>query len=665
MREPISLRSHVREVDWGTVAAWALAFGLVVYLGLEGGGFDPLVHDEVGIAVWWVLLAGVLVGALPRRRPSALAWGALGLFAAFAAWTTLSLGWTESPDKTWAELARAAGYLGVFALALFAQGRRGVRLAVSAVGAGVAVVALVALLSRLQPSWFPEASQTAEFLPSGRGRLSYPLHYWNALAALIAIGLPLLLQVAACARAAPIRGLAAAALPALALTAFLTLGRGGIAAAIVALALFLALTYDRLPKLLTLLAAGAGGAILIAAADRRDALQDGLLTATAQRQGDEMLAIVVGVCATVGLLQAGASLVLRDRGRPGWTRVSARRSLIVATACAAAVLVSAAALDAPGRASDAWTEFKSEEAPGASAGRLESVAGQGRYQLWVAAVDQNATMPLRGTGAGTYEHWWARSGDGATVLDAHSLYLQTLGELGVVGLGLLVAFLLAVLGGGVRAILRSGRRGRPQLAAALAGCVAFCLTVASDWHWQIPVVPVAFLLLAAALVGGGRPRVPGGRGDGSGDGPPEGNRRGSAGRSPAPAWALRLGFAAVALAAIAAIAIPLTSAGLLRQSEAAAREDDLAEALREARTAQDVLPGAAGPRLQQALVLEQLGALRAAAPAARAATEREPTNWRTWVVLARVEAERGRAAAAVRAYRRARSLNPHHSLFER
>ncbi|MEX2447751.1 MAG: hypothetical protein WD404_03290, partial [Solirubrobacterales bacterium] len=213
----------------------------------------------------------------------------------------------------------------------------------------------------------------------GQERLSYPLDYWNALAALIALGFPLLLQVATCARSALSRGLAAAALPALALTAFLTLSRGGIAAALISLILFLALASDRLPKLGTLFLAGAGGAFLIAAASARDALQDGLLNATARQQGDEMLALTLGVCAAVGLLQAGASLALRDRARPSWTRVSPRLPLIGATAFAAAALIVALALDAPGRASDAWAEFKSEEAPGRGAGRLESVAGQGRY----------------------------------------------------------------------------------------------------------------------------------------------------------------------------------------------------------------------------------------------------------------------------------------------
>ena len=66
-----------RESDWGSVATWLLGFGLVVYLGIKGGGFDPLVHDQVGIAVWWVLLVAVAVGAVPRQRSGPLAWAAL------------------------------------------------------------------------------------------------------------------------------------------------------------------------------------------------------------------------------------------------------------------------------------------------------------------------------------------------------------------------------------------------------------------------------------------------------------------------------------------------------------------------------------------------------------------------------------------------------------
>lgn len=636
---------YAKRVEWSAVVPWLLGFGLVAYVGLKGGGYDPLVHDQVGIAVWWVVAAGAVVGALPRRSLGPLGWIALGLLAAFVAWTALSLIWTESAERTSADLARTAGYLGIFALALFAADPKAPRRIVAAAAAAVVCIAAVALLSRLHPDWFPEAAQTGSFVTGGRERLSFPLNYWNGLAALIAIGAPLVLQVATCARSVLLRALAAAALPAMAVTAFLTLSRGGIGAAVVALAVFLALAPDRLPKLLTLLVASGGGAVLVAAADRRDALQHGLLDATARQQGDDLIVLVLVVCVVVGLLQAGISLLLSENRRPRWTFVPRRASLAALAAALVAAAIVAAAVDAPGRISDAWTEFKEEGQPAKGSARLGSVAGNGRYELWRSAVDQNDSEPLTGTGSGSFEFWWARNGATAeTVRDTHSLYLQTLGELGIFGLVILAAFLLTTLIGGAWMTVRAGPRERPVLAAALAGCTAFCLTAAVDWMWQIPVLAVTTLLLASVLMGfGSRPRQSEGA---------------------APGIVPRIAIAAAAVVAIVAIAIPLASTSRVRQSEFDARTGDLNAALEAARSARNAQPSAASPRLQEALVLEAQGNLPAAADSARAATERESTNWRTWFVLARIEAERGNADAAVRDYRRAKSLNPHFSLFE-
>ncbi|HYP55934.1 MAG TPA: O-antigen ligase family protein [Solirubrobacterales bacterium] len=648
MRWGEGLWERARSAEWSGVSLWALSFGLVLYLGLRGGGYDALVHDEVGVIVWWGVLALVLAGALPRLWPTGLAWVALGLLAALTAWTALSLGWTESTERTWADLARLAGFLGVFALALFAAGAEAAHRIVGGVAAAAATVAAVGLLSRLHPAWFPEATQTAELLDNGRERLSYPLNYWNGLAALIAIGVPCLLAVATAARSLALRAVSAAALPAMGLAAFFTFSRAGIGAAFLALAVFVAFAPNRLPKLLSLLVAGAGTAVLVGAALQRDALEEGFLdSATARQQGDELLLISILVCVAVGVVQAMLSTAPVRELRPAWTRVSARQATVAAAAVLVALLAVGVAADAPSRASDAWSEFKeAEEGPGNGAGRLGSAAGESRYDFWTVAVDQNAADPLKGTGSGTFEFWWTRNSDGSgTVRDAHSLYMQTLGELGVVGLALLVAFLLVVLVGGGRAALAAQPRERSMLAAALAGCVAFCLGATFDWLWQIPALTVAMLLLAAALLAAGG-RAPAGE--------------------PTPlSMAQRLGIAAVALAAIVAIAIPLASTSQLRQSEAAARAGDFEAALEHARSAQNVEPGAMSPRLQRALILETMGDLGGAALAAREATDREPANWRPWLVLSRIEARRGRAAPAVRAYRRARSLNPLSPLFDR
>jgi O-Antigen ligase len=629
--------------DWAAAASWALCFGLILLLGLEGGGYDPLVHDQVGIAAWWALLATVAAGLLPRRRLGPAALGALGLLTAFALWIGLSLIWTESVEKTFTDFARALSLVAIFALVMASRDGRETQRLIGAVAGAIVVVAGVALLSRLHPDWFPTtARQTGKILES-EDRLSFPLNYWNALAALTAIGLPLLLQLASGARLILTRAAAAAALPAMMLVLYLTLSRGGIAAAAIATLVFLVVAADRLPKLVPAASAALGGALSIVLVHHREALHEGLANALAREQGDELLPLVILVCAAVGLLQAGFSAMGRRRKRPAWTRPSKEATWAGLAIGVVVLLVAGLAIGAPGRVSDAWAEFKEGGGPGEGSRRLSSAAGESRYEFWVSTLDENATAPLIGTGSGTFQFWWTREGETAeTVRDAHSLYMQTVGELGIVGILLLLAFLGLIVVVGLRAALLSDAEERSRLAAALAGFTVFLLTAAVDWMWQVPAVPVAALMLACGLlVAGGdgvKPRLP-------------------------VSW--RVGVAAVSLPAIVAIAIPLSSLSLTRESQASVRGGDYAAALEEAKSAQNVEPAAATPRLQQALVLELMGDLSAAEAAARAAVDRESTNWRLWLVLSRIAAENGRADASVQAYKQARNLNPRGEIFER
>src|SRR5262249_29474269 len=159
--------------------------------------------------------------------------------------------------------ARLAGYLGVFVLALSIQGRRSVRLLLAALASAIVLISTLALLSRLHPAWFPTPEQLLQALPGSPERLSYPINYWNGLAGLIAIGTPLVLQFAAYARSAYARAAAAAALPIFGLTLFFTLSRAGIAAAVIAVIAFVALTTDRLRVAASIAIAATGSAILI------------------------------------------------------------------------------------------------------------------------------------------------------------------------------------------------------------------------------------------------------------------------------------------------------------------------------------------------------------------------------------------------------------------
>src|SRR3954453_20812212 len=84
--------------DTVAVSAWLVGFAPVAYLSFANGGYDTIVRNEVGIAVWWIALVGALAGLAPARLP-APAWAAIGLLAAFVLWTGLSTGWSESAER--------------------------------------------------------------------------------------------------------------------------------------------------------------------------------------------------------------------------------------------------------------------------------------------------------------------------------------------------------------------------------------------------------------------------------------------------------------------------------------------------------------------------------------------------------------------------------------
>jgi tetratricopeptide (TPR) repeat protein len=107
------------------------------------------------------------------------------------------------------------------------------------------------------------------------------------------------------------------------------------------------------------------------------------------------------------------------------------------------------------------------------------------------------------------------------------------------------------------------------------------------------------------------------------------------------------------------------STWFVRESQSQLRAGELDSALSSAETASAVEPFAATASTQRALVLARSGELGRAAEAAREATREEPTNYRTWLLLASLDAERGRAARAIAAYDTAYDQNPHSIAFVR
>jgi hypothetical protein len=522
---------------------------------------------------------------------------------------------------------------------------------------GLGLVVALAILSRFHMAWFPP-NELGKVLPGIEieRRLAYPLNYSSAMGALAGMTLPLLLAATAWVRTIAVQALAAAAIPLAGLTLYLATSGTGAAVAIVAMAAFLALSPNRLPKLLTLAAGTGGGALLALAVHSREALARGLPIPAAEQQGTEMIWIALAVCGGVALFQVALALALRSLDSPGLLQISRRQALIATAAVLVIALPLSLAAGAPHEASHRWEVFKSRggdtSAGPSSPSSILNFHGAGRYQFWESAVEASETEPVKGIGPGTFEFWWARHASyNGYVRTAHSLYLENLAELGIPGLLLMGGFVFAVLSIGAVRAMQAPRDERLLLAAATAGAAGFAMAAALDWVWQLGSLSAAFMLLAAVAVSSYSLSDP--------------TRRRRRSNRQFRNRLKRAGFVALAIAALLVIWFPLRGATALRQSQIDAGHGDLAAALQQARDAANAQPYAASPLLQEAVILEQQGKLRPAASAAAAATRKEAAEWRTWFILARIEAERGRLPASLHAFDKAHEHNPIYGLLKR
>jgi O-antigen ligase len=637
-----------RRVDAPALSAWTLAFALVTYLSLRGGGYDVIVRSEAGVAVWWVVLLAALAGLLPThfgRR----GWVAIALLAAFAAWTGLAVGWSQSAEQSVIEVGRIAAYLGVLVLAIALQGRTAARHTINGLASAIGLITVLAVLSRLHPQAFP-VNPDFQFLGSVSGRkLSYPLGYWNALAAFAAMGFPLLLAVTVEGRTLAGRAVAAAVLPLAPMCVYLTISRGGAIALGLGAVVFLVLTPRRLQALATLAVAAIAGAILLHATSARSALTSGVPNHAAIAQGTSLLWIALIVCLGVALLQVAISLAAAHLERPAMLAPDRRGTAIRAGALVLTLIALGVAAGAPTKLSHAWHDFKQPigvVTPGDTNSvfsRLSAANGNNRYQFWQSAVHAAETHPWRGIGPGTFQFWWAQHAtEPGFIRNAHSLYFETFAETGIIGLALLGGLLLWFVGVAVWRAFSEPPGLRLWLAGASASLAVFLFSAAVEWVWQLAAIAATALILGAVIVAG--------RGE-----PDE--------QGPAAAAIARPLLVVLSVVALAAVVVPFAGQLAVRRSQSAAARGDLSTALADSRAAERLQPYASSAHLQEALVLEQEGRLTAAAAAARVATADSPTDWTTWLTLARIDARRGATNAALSEFRNARRLNPRSTLF--
>jgi hypothetical protein len=475
---------------------------LVVYFSFDSGGYFPASPAFACILLIVVLVLRVTLVDEPFiafSRPFALAVGALG---AFALWQLLSAIWSDAPARALVEFDRTFAYLLLVVLTgSVARTASRLRWLAAWLTLGIVVVAVAALATRLAPDHFP-----TEIPSIGPGSLTYPLTYANALGILCVLGGILAFYFATSARQPKaMRALGAAVVPLLSTAVYLTLARGPVAAAFIGLVAYVVLGRPR-GFLTGLVATLPPSVIAVASASQHDLLTSQHPTTAAAAQQGHRVAVVVLFC-TVGAGVARMVLTpLDDRLAEFRLPDRSRRPLVAGawvTGVIALIVVGLAA-HAPRRISDQYNKFvqTAEASPEQKIQRnIFDPSNRGLIDNWKVALDGFKDKPLAGNGAATYEVLWNRDRPakqaGYNVTDAHSLYLEVLAELGIVGFVLLVVFLVA----GLIALLPFARGPNRALHAALFGTsLAWAAHAGVDWDWEMPAVTVGvFALLAAGL----------------------------------------------------------------------------------------------------------------------------------------------------------------------
>ena len=610
--------------DVGHVAVGVGAGAGIAALGAADGGYFPPAWGWTALIALWLVIAWLLLGRAALHGGRLAGWFAGGI-TALAVWTWLSLLWTDNTTQTVLEGFRMLAYGGVAAaLVLVVRSDAAPALLRGVLGA-VVLVSAYGLGTRL----FPD--RLGVYDPISGYRLSEPLGYWNGFGIFVAIGLLLALGAVARERHVAVRAAAAAGFVVLVPALYFTFSRGAWIALFAGLAAAVALDPRRLQLLVALLVIGIPAVVAAAISSSSEALvrRDSPLSA-AQEQGGELAVVIV----VLALVAAGATVALAAVERRYVPTRAVRLGFGVLVAVVAFGVVTAVVVrfggpvDMVEEAHDAFVTGSAEPMTDLRK-RLFTFGGSNRAELWKEAWNEYADNPVLGGGAGTYEQYWNEHRPiDHKVRDAHNLYLETLGELGPVGLA---ALLLALAAPFAAAILA---RGHPLAAGAFGAYVAYLVHAGVDWDWELPAITVAALACGAALIAlrarGGAELVPGLR--------------------------LRIAAGAVAAAMGAAAFVGLVGSSALAASDEAAVADppDWSEAVAEARKAQDWAPWSSEP--WQRLGEAQLGQndLAGARESFEKAIDKEPGDWLLWLRLA--EASSG--AERERALREAERLNP-------
>jgi hypothetical protein len=477
---------------------------LLVTVGLPALGACSLAWNEFGSirAGDWLayafaaalLIAGVLWSGR-AQLPSRAALASLAALVALAGWDALSLRWSAVPPLARDEALLVVFYALAFVVPLLVvrtdAERRAATGVVAALLVALALATFVALLTTGRPADDYE-----------HGRLTFPITYVNAQAALFLVSFWPCVALSAERTTRPL-GRAAASGGACALLAgwLMTQSKGGLVAVALAGVVFFAVSPARLrsvvPALIPAVLVGASYELLTrpfrhrASADFAGAIRFSTWIALA------LVAIAVAAGFLYALVDARVSVAEDVQRRVGVALLATVAAVLVAALATFAVVV-----DRPvGYLQDKWQSFKTLPAHESGSSHLTSL-GSNRYDFWRVELRDFAHHPLAGIGSrGFSESYLLRRHSSETPARGHSLPLDVLSETGIVGFALLAA------GIGTPLWIAARRARRSLLAAGLfAGALTWIVHASVDWIWTVPAVGLPFFVLLG-IAAGERSRV--------------------------------------------------------------------------------------------------------------------------------------------------------------
>src|SRR5437764_6799190 len=458
---PVRALVERRATSGAVVAAAGGALVFAAFFFARGTARSPLVWiGAFALLAVAAAATAILAGACTAPQFDVAGVGFLAGLFALAIWVGATTIWSVSPEDSWQYTNRTLVYaafalLGAFAAALL---RRPAETLARGFAVLLALLLGWALLAKCIPSLYSDYGRLA--------RLRAPVDYWNELALLAAVAVPVALWLAARRPAAGTVLLYGAAL-----TVLLTYSRFGIALACLAAVAWIVLADDRVGGLAAVgIAGGAAVAVFGVALALPGITKDGRPHAVRAHDGWIFaLAVVAGA-----VVVAGSSAFVRRRLRvPDATRRRIERAAAIAGVAVAVGLVIVAAVFA-GRIWHAFANPLSSQI-GSNRGRLGSLNSSNRWSWWQEAWHAFVRHPGGGTGAGTFQFTdlMLRRTSLVTTTEPHNVPLQFMSETGIVGFLLLVGTLAAAMVGVARARVRA-RAGadRAAVTARATGAVA-------------------------------------------------------------------------------------------------------------------------------------------------------------------------------------------------